>query len=440
MLSRLEELERTQWLTRERIEQVQFEALKKLLIHCYRNIEFYKERFDSVGFRPEQFSDISEIAAIPYLTKEDIQTYSSRLVARNYRIEDLLPDSSGGSTGKPTNFLKDVRRSQSRRADQIRHDRWCGWDLGEKMVTLWGASRDFEKQPSIKTRLVEKYIYRTYGFNAFDITEEKVLEYLDYLKKIRPTMIVAYANVAYLFARIIYDHDIDMGDLRLKGLISSAETLTEEKRKAIESAFRCKALNRYGSREVGLIASECSRQEGLHINADNVLVEIEAGGKKVAPGESGEIIVTDLWNYGMPFVRFRMEDVATADDHVCSCGRSLPLIKRVEGRVSDFFVDLTGRLIHGEYFTHLFYGVQGIKQFQLIQEAPDRIILKIVPQKDFSDSVLEPIYGKIRLCLGRQTIISMVICEGSLVEASGKFRFTVSKLAGQSFNLPSESS
>lgn len=429
MLSRLAMLEKSQYLNAESIKVKQLADLKRLLQHCYDNVPFYRERFDAVGFNPAGFSSFSDLCLIPYLTKDDLQKNLQRLVARNFSKENLILDSSGGSTGKPTNFYKDLRRSQEGRADQIRHDRWCGWDLGEKRVLLWGAQREFDTQFSVKYQLVEKYVHRVYGCNAFDISERKVLEYIPILKRIKPTMIIAYANVAYFFAKVIESNGIDLSNIGLKGMICSAETLTEQMRTSIESAFCCKVLNRYGSREVGLIASECLEQDGLHINTDSVYLEIEKRGREAAPGEPGEIIVTDLWNYGMPFVRYQMGDVGAKSVTSCNCGRQLPKIEKVQGRVSDFLVDAKGGLVHGEYFTHLFYGLEGVKQFQMVQETIDRVTLKIVPGNDFVPTVLDPVVFKIKQCLGADVIINIEICASSFIEVSGKFRFTVSKVS-----------
>ncbi len=430
MLKRLKELEQSQYYGEDRLRALQLQSLRKLLTHCYMHVPFYRERFDSVGFQPGDLTSLEDLKGIPYLTKTDIQNHQEQLIARTYSRESLVPDSSGGSTGKPTCFYKDLVRHQIRRADQIRHDRWCGWDIGEKFVTLWGAQREFEKAPSLKERLVERYLYRVFGFNAFDITERKVLEYLEELHRIRPAMIIAYANVAFLFANIIRKYGIDLSRLKLKGLISSAETLSDEKRSVIESAFQCKVLNRYGSSEVGLIASECLAQEGLHINAENVFVEIQRDGKDAEPGEMGEIIATDLWNYGMPFIRYQMSDVGVKSGRLCSCGRGLPFLQEVTGRISDFFIDSKGGLVHGEYFTHLFYGIEGVEQFQLIQESLDKITLKIHGGQNFRKSVLEPVIAKIKLCLGNNVQVDVVVCTESFVEASGKFRFTISRVPG----------
>lgn len=429
VLRRLAELEKTQYLPLERLNSIQYENLKNLLVHSYRHVPFYRERFDKAGFDPHSFSGPADINCIPYLTKEDLQKNMNKLVASNYDIRDLIADASGGSTGKPTNFYKDPLRNQLRSADKIRHDKWSGWNFGEKYVTLWGARREFEKAESLKTRVIEAYIYRVSGFNAFDVSEEKALQYIGELKKIRPAMIVAYANVAYFFAEIIHKHKIDLSEAKIKGLISSAETLTGEKRAAIQSAFNCKVLNRYGSREAGLIASECPHQEGMHINSENVFVEIQENGREVQPGETGEIIVTDLWNYGMPLIRYQMGDIGVKSDRVCSCGRGLPMLHEVRGRVSDFIVDSKGGLVHGEYFTHLFYGIGGIEQFQLVQESAERIVLKILPRTGYDPRQTERIVEKIKICLGGDIHVDVLICNDSFVETSGKFRFTVSKLA-----------
>jgi phenylacetate-CoA ligase len=426
-------LEKTQYLAPSILEDLQFESLRRLLVHCYLQVPFYRRRFDEAGFDPLRFSDPADFKRIPYLTKTDLQRHAADLVANNYRLSELVPDASGGSTGKPTNFYKDRLRNQLRSADKMRHDRWCGWREGEKYVTLWGAQREFDPQIPLKTRLVERYVYRAFGFNAFDITPEKVVAYLAELKKVRPAMIVAYANVAHLFARIVSQQGIDLSNLGVKGIISSAETLTPEKRADIEAAFRTKVLNRYGSREVGVVASECLHQEGLHVNAENVLVEIQRAGKDTAAGEPGEIIVTDLWNYGMPFIRYQMGDVGVKSDRHCSCGRGLPLLQQVSGRVSDFIVDSGGGLVHGEYFTHLFYGLHGVEQFQLVQEDRTRIVLNVHPGDGFQQAVLDPVIAKIKTCLGTAVEVEVRLVGGSLIEASGKYRFTISKVSCDRF-------
>jgi len=434
MLKRLDMLEKSQWLSAEEIQNIQLERFKKLLTHSYNNVPFYKEKLDKVKLHPNDFTSLKQLKEIPYLSKSDLQKSFEELRARNYSKEDLILDSSGGSTGVPTNFYKDVDRWKLRRADQIRHDRWTGWDIGERMVYLWGAPRDSEVEPSMKEKIIAEYLYRYYEFNAFDISEEKMSECLNKLIKIKPTIIIAYANMAYLFAKFIEKEKFDLKNMKLKGIVSSAETLSEEKQNFIESVFNCKVLNRYGSREVGLIASECRKQEGMHINAENVIVEIEKNGKPVKDGELGEIIVTDLWNYGMPLIRYRMGDLAVKSSmKLCSCGRGLPLISNVKGRTSDFIIDSNGGLIHGEYFTHLFYEMPSVKQFQFIQETREDVRLMIYAEEGFDKSKIDEVYKKISIVLGEKIKVKVQYTDKPLTASSGKFRFTISKISTKYF-------
>jgi phenylacetate-CoA ligase len=206
--------------------------------------------------------------------------------------------------------------------------------------------------------------------------------------------------------------------------------LTESKRGIIEKAFSCKVLNRYGSREVGLIASECQQQSGLHINADNLHVEIVKNGKAVPVGESGDILVTDFSNKGMPLIRYNLGDVGRLSKDICSCGRTLPLMQSVEGRSGDFFVADDGSLVHGEYFTHLFYGIEEVIKFQIIQESLIDIQLKIVTKDDrLKDEHINNIKNKTQKILGKQCIVQVEYVKDIPPTASGKSLFTISRVS-----------
>jgi phenylacetate-CoA ligase len=189
-------------------------------------------------------------------------------------------------------------------------------------------------------------------------------------------------------------------------------------------------LNRYGSREVGLIASECKHQKGLHINADNIYVEIVKNGKSVSNGDSGDILVTDLTNHAMPLIRYKLGDVGRLSNNDCTCGRNLPLMKSVEGRTGDFFVSSNGSLVHGEYFTHLFYGEGDVIKFQMIQETISEINLKIVSvNNDINADYLHGFISKTKTMLGNNCEVNIEFVSNIPLPASGKTIFTISKVA-----------
>lgn len=426
-LSNFAELERSQWLPVDELKALQTERLRRLVQHCYSTTQYYRELFDGAGLKPDDIRSAEDLRFVPALDKSIIQDKMESMISDAFDRSELIPDSSGGSTGMPTNFMKDIDRHRLRRADQIRHDQWCGWRFGERYALLWGAQRDLSLVRSTREKLVSRFIDRSMMFDAFEMRDSDVESLLKQIRRFRPTMLIGYANALLLLARQMQIQGITEG-LPVKGVISSAETLTNANREEIEQAFGCHVLNRYGSREVGLIASECPEKNGLHLNFENVVVEILDGDVPAQPGQRGEIVVTDLKNYGMPFLRYRMGDIGTLSSDVCACGRGLPILGSVEGRVSDFLIATDGTKIHGEYFTHLFYGVPGIRQFQLVQESHTEVRLRLVAAKNLPDKFLVNIVAAIEEALGDATTVKLEYCDEIPPTKSGKFLFTISKL------------
>lgn len=162
--------------------------------------------------------------------------------------------------------------------------------------------------------------------------------------------------------------------------MTSAEVLEPADRQLIEEVFGCPVFNRYGCREVGVIASECPAHQGLHIAAEGLLVEIVQGNDPVRPGESGAILVTDLLNLGMPLIRYRIGDMGTWEEGQCPCGRGLPRLREVSGRVTDFLVGADGRLVSGVYLaTYVVARRTSLGQVQILQEEPGRVRYRIKP-------------------------------------------------------------
>ncbi len=428
-LSRLAELEQSQFLSEDQIKSLQLIRLQKLIEYAYNHTVYYREVMDAATIKPKDITCLADVEKLPILTKKIIQERRDDMISNQYAHSELIKDSSGGSTGEPTIYYKDLARHNLRRADQIRHDRWSGWDIGKRKALVWGAQRDLKAVQSFKEHIIARYIERQWELDAFEMSESAMYEFTSLLEKIQPSMILGYANALYLYAEFLLKNQPSHG-IKLDGIVSSAETLTPEKRQTIEEAFRCKVLNRYGSREVGLIASECKQQIGLHINAENILLElVDPNGHAVSSG-NGDILVTDFWNFGMPLIRYKLGDVGTVAENKCSCGRGLPLLGNVAGRTGDFFVSQSGEKIHGEYFTHLFYEVPEIKQFQMIQESLDLIVFNLVEAKLVEDrSYLDNIMSKTKEMLGETVEIKTNFIEEIKPTATGKLLFTISKVA-----------
>jgi phenylacetate-CoA ligase len=209
----------------------------------------------------------------------------------------------------------------------------------------------------------------------------------DEIRRFRPHIIIAYTQACAQLARFIVDRGLrDWDDIPV---LCGAEAVLSGDRAALERAFGPGIFDTYGSRETMLVASECERHTGLHLSEENLLVEIAGpDGKPLPPGESGDVIVTDLNNWGMPFIRYQNGDVASMAAKPCVCGRGLRMLERVEGRRADTLTDGAGNPIPGILVHVLFADAHSdlVRQFQAVQRRDGRVVLKVVRGAGFTDA------------------------------------------------------
>ena len=419
------ELKKSQWLPENSIKEIQWEKLKHLLQFSYTNVPYYKSMFEESGLVPENIKTYSDFIKLAILTKKDIQDNPAKLLSEKHDINKLVKNASGGSTGVPTIFYQDLKRNDLRKGYVLRHDSWTGWSIGDKTALIWGADKDISDDINIKSRIQNYLISKQIWLNAFDLSVDNIIAFASKLKKYKPALIIGYSNALYTFFKVLQEKNISIP--KPKGIIATAETLYQWQKDIIENVSGSKVFNRYGSREMGLICSECNFHNGMHINAENLFIEIINDGKPVPKGQTGEVVVTDLLNYGMPLIRYNMEDLASFSEFQCDCGRGLPLIKKVQGRTSDIILTQDGRFIHGEYFTHLFYGIPEVKKFQVVQKPDKSIIVKIELKKDVEKPALDNLAENIRNTM-KTNHVSLDFVDKIIIPESGKHRFTISEV------------
>jgi len=424
ILRYLRELEKSQWLTPEEIKDLQWNRLKRMLQHAYENVPYYNNLFKSLGAVPEDIRSPADFARLPILAKEDVQDNLNDLLAKNYE-NDLIPNATGGSTGKPLNFFRNRESELNNYAATFRHFQMTGWQLGDKMALLWAYDKDLSADSSIGKRIALKYLWHRCELNAFDLNEEKLHDFTIVITKFKSAYLRGIATALYLFARYVRENGYS---IKLDGIISEAEVLHPFQRELIEQTFQTKVFDVYGCREFGPIASECSEHEGMHINAENLYVEFIRDNQPVAPGEDGDIIITSLRNFGLPFIRYKIEDTGEPSNAKCPCGRGLPMIKAVTGRTSDFFVTQDGRLVHGEYFTHLFWETRGVKQFQIVQKDYNEFTLRIVKSEEFDSQEIHGIVQRMREHIGENLNVTVEYLSRIPPTASGKYHFAISEI------------
>jgi phenylacetate-CoA ligase len=276
------------------------------------------------------------------------------------------------------------------------------------------------------------WLARTRVLNSFTMSHERMDSFARMLKKWKPDFIMGYASSLYLFSQFLKNCTAKP-NLKLHPLVvrSSAEVLHDFQRESVEEIFGAPLCNFYGSRESSCLASECPEHKGLHVVSTTHIIEIvDEHGRQLPPGETGLVAVTDLVNKAMPFIRYLNGDVASFSREKCTCGRSFPLLTNIRGRISDFIRGKQGKFIHGEFFTHLFYGRNDVKEFQVIQQKDGSLEISVVPAIPAQNLVFLDVEQKIREVMSDGSPIRFFIKNQIPSSPSGKHRFTISNMSG----------
>jgi phenylacetate-coenzyme A ligase PaaK-like adenylate-forming protein len=410
-------LEASQWWEPEQLLAFQWAELRKLLRHAFDSVPYYRWKYGAEG---ASFSDIrtwEEFKRLPPLTRDEIRQHRDQLCSTSYKGR-LLPHTTGGSSGVPTRFYRTYESYDWRTAAKDRVYSWPGLHVGDKSVYLWGAPVGAVPKHKIwKTRLHEA-LQRQKVFNTFSQTEELWSHIRAEICRSRPTAIVGYVSSLQQFAQFLGRTRRSIP--RVIGVIAAAEPLFEDVRRNIEQAFEAPVYNTYGSREFMSLAGECEYRDGLHINSENVVLE---AGRDI--DEPSNIIVTDLHNYGMPFIRYEIGDLGNLKDGRCACGRGLPRLLGIEGRVLDMLRTADGRIVPGEFFPHLLKEIPEVAQYRVEQKDLNRIVISAVMTRELSGISRELLYREIGKVFGSATRCDIQQVEQLPALASGKRRITL---------------
>jgi phenylacetate-CoA ligase len=405
----------------------QRDRLNALLHHAYASVPFYRARW---GSPPKE----DNWHRLPILTKADIRAAGSRLLSSCFQPGQLRRKTTSGSTGVSLEIFVDEPSMQWKRACTLRSDEWSGWRFGEPLAKVWGNPEYLRH--GWRGRFRNAILDRASYLDTLRMGEPALAAFARRLRSRPPGLLFGHAHSLFVLAEYLRKQEID--DIRPRGIIATAMVLHSWQRRVIEQVFGCAVTNRYGCEEVSLIACECERHNGLHINADSVLVEVLRDGRLALPGEAGNVVVTDLTNRAMPLIRYQVGDVAVASDRRCPCGRGLPLLKRVEGREADYVVTARGELISGISLTENFaLEVPGIVQIQVVQEAVDRFLFRIAAGADFGSASMERLRDLVERRFGPEARFQCDFVDSIPQEPSGKYRFCISHVANP-FTRPLE--
>lgn len=365
-------LQESQWWDADRLRKYQHEKLANLLRHAYNNVLYYRKIFREACVLESDLGNPVILKRLPLLEKSIIRKNYQDLCANNIGHYRTNESSTSGSTGESLFFLVDETNGAYRRTSTFRNFGWCGISPFDHQVLLWGARFDEPPKKTISDRL-KLWARPVLFLSSHDLSESMMADYVKQLQSFRPKLFLSYPSPMERFAKFCIDRKVCVPSL--KAIICSAEQLFDHQREIIENAFGVPVFNRYGCREFADVAQECEKHNGLHVNVERVYVEIlDENGRPCPPGKLGELVITDLNNYAMPFIRYNIGDMAAWSDNVCPCGRGLPMLERVEGRAFDLIKTRSGRYLSGTFWTILLKHIShDILSLQVRQESIDRV-------------------------------------------------------------------
>lgn len=373
------ELEQSQYYSLSNLKEIQFKKLNSIFNESYQNVDFYKDLYSSYGIKIDEMKSLTDIEKLPIITKKQLKiAYPKKSLNKQMKLKKTIVDSTSGSTGKPFLFALNWDKKDHVEALKIRNFEYTGYGYGRKYYSLWG----FSPRNSFITGIYHKYVEKMRLLSALDLNDETKEIYSKILMKEEHVYLEGYASALIILAKYMIKKNYKT---ELIGVTSSAETLVPEHRFLLKEAFGNNIYNRYGTREFGDIAIECKEHNGLHINMESFIVEIvNENNETCKTGECGRIILTDLNNHVMPFIRYDTEDLGCILPIKCACGRESLLLRDPGGRIVDTIRTMDGKHLSLHFFTLKFEDYPIVDQFQVIQKDKTSLELNIVKNTKFS--------------------------------------------------------
>lgn len=393
----------------EELETLQLKRLQALAHFAYQNVPYYRTLFDSVGFQPRHLKRLSDLRAIPITTRERLQAARVEdLIARGYSAATLMQTRTSASTGAPLTVYKSRLESWTALPFRWRIWRYHGIRFNERILTING-------RPSTAAPASTRFRLAPARVNLSIFESPQAI--LDALLRFRPTVLYGYAFHVAQAARLAREKGLCDWDLRL--VATSGTMLVLPDRKVVQEVFACDPIDIYSSSELGDIGWQCRRRDGFHLNADRVYVEFLRDGRPVEDGERGEVVVTQLYRYSMPLIRYRLGDVAVPRQAPCACGIRLPMMERLEGRTLNVVPLPNGRWFIG--FLVIMAEFPEVEKFQVVQKALDEFQISVVPGRDYSPVVAERIAATVRSRVGADIRVEVKpVAANELIQVSGK--------------------
>lgn len=365
-------LNKTQYWSKNKLLDYQNKRLRYIINIAYRNVPFYNHYFKSNNIDPYDINNINDLQKLPIVNK--------KLIKKNYQYfyninEKYKEYRTSGTTGEPFSYRTNYEALSVNQAIALRSWSWGGYRIGDKTLKIGGA---LVNQSQYNLNLRDLFMrYRVLPTNY--INNNTISMCINFIKKFKPEYIHGFPSAIFIIAKYLLNNNVNITNI--KGIMTSSEKLFDRHREIIKEAFKCDIIDVCGTSDGGEHFSECSMHSGYHIGLEDSIHEFIDENYSVVKEKTSRVVVTDLWNTSMPFIRYETGDMAIIKENSCSCGRNLPLISNVQGRVSDLVELNDGSYLPGLSLGDIFESeplVQKVIDYQIIQETINLFTINIV--------------------------------------------------------------
>lgn len=416
------DLEMQQWLPADTVRELQWAKARALVQHAYRNVPFYRRRLGEAGIEPGDIRTPDDYSALPIVSRDDVREHLAEMVATDVRPARLQAVATGGSTGEPLTVYRS-RLDTASRAAARRFFGWLGITPEHRGALILGRRGNDRNELLAKRTAFRRFLVNRVALSAFDMNSDTMRAFARFLVSFRPAYMYGYPAAIEEFCRFLAEDGEHRP--RIPWVVLTAERSEPSRRSMIEDALGATTIDQYGSNEVPYCAAECPRREGLHVLSDIVLLEtVDIAGRTAEAGEPGRVLVTDLVNRACPLLRYELGDFATLSKRECGCGRGLPLMAPIVGRVTDMLVLPGGREVHGQTVLHAFQRFTSeVRRFQAHQLDTGELVVRVVPTSGSDPARLaRAVTKELEMRLGLEVPVGVRIVDSIPLEDSGKHR------------------
>jgi len=419
MMRRLRFIEQAQWWTRDRIHEHRNRLLQELVSTAAAEVPFYRDLMKSAGVEPRDIRAPEDLQRLPVVTKDMLRPAYPHAITRQ-TAHRTFEVSSSGSTGENFRVRSDTQTVGWHRATHMLALHWAGWRIGERhMQTGMNLQRTSDRR-------LKDMLLRCYYVSAFDLSNEALDRALDVLDRNRIDHLWGYPGSLYYLARRALERGWNRN---LRSVVTWGDMLYPQYRETIERAFGKRVTDTYGCGEGMHIAAQCGVGNHYHIHELDVVVEfLDGDGRPVADGTPGNVVLTRLHPGPMPLIRYQVGDLAIPAAGACSCGRGSALMASIYGRDTDVIITPSGNRLIVHFFTGIIEYFHDIAQFQVVQDEPDAIILRVVPGPGYTADTARRVVEELKV-RGADIDIKIELVDRIPVAPSGKRRFIISNYA-----------